>query len=138
MNKREQLVKDIGEKVISELFDQVSRDYNIEYDEYGFDKASIFIQFNHEYGNSQCDVEVSVCWPGGEVECNLYGVESIHKGRYKTLDCLAIAVEEYVADNLDTEDLLDAIKEDYSEACADEWQTHGFASEADYYHWRYG
>lgn len=140
MTKREQIINGIVEQIESDLYEKAKKDYHIEYDEYGFDNASIGIQFGFEFGNGNCDVECSVSWNGKgvDMECLLYGTEGHKEKCYKSLSCLEEAVNNMLAENLDTDDLLDAIKEDYREACADEWQTHGFASEADYYHWRYG
>lgn len=139
MSKREDLIKAIGEKVVSDLYEKVKKDYHIEYDEYGFVNASISTQFGYEFGNGYCDVECSVVWQskGVDIECLLYGTEGHKEKCYKKLTRIEEAVNNYLVENLSTDDLLDAIKEDYRDACADEWEQHGFASASDYYNWRY-
>lgn len=136
MSKATELVKAIGEKVIDELngFD----DYDIEFDEGDLYSASISANFGYEYGNSGCDIECNVSWPGGDIEVNIYGCEGIHEKRYKMLDRLEEAVSGYVDEHLDTDDLLSCIKDKYRNDSADEWEDHGFRDAADYYSWRYG
>ncbi len=140
MNKREKLIKAIGDELIDKLF-KLENEYQYEADEYGFESASYGVQINYEYGNSNCDVECSVTWKSrgsADIECIVYGCEGIHEKRYKMLDCIEKAVQEYVEDNLDCECLLDAIEDDLREASMDEWELHGFRDAADYYHYRYG
>lgn len=140
MSKKEELVKAIGEKLIDELF-ELKNEYKYEADEYGFDSASYGVFIYYEYGNSGCDVECNVIWKSrgsADIECLVYGSEGIHEKRYKKLDCIEKAVQEYVENNLDCECLLDAIEDDIREANMDEWERHGFRDAADYYHYRYG
>ena len=144
MSKREELIKELGDLIIDKF--ETIDDYDIEYDEQGFDNASISYQFSFEYGNASCDVEVYVSWAsrsGGEIEIVLDGTESKTKNpdgkpRFKKLDRINDAVFKYVDEKADLDSLLDGIEEDYQNACSDEWNDHGFASEADYLHWRYG
>lgn len=48
------------------------------------------------------------------------------------------AVNEQVAETLNTDQLLDAIYERARSDSYDEWDDHGFRDAADYYSWRYG
>ena len=138
MNKREKLISDLGDQIICSLesFD----DYEAEYDDMGLDNASLGGSDVYKYGNAQCDVEYSVLWnrDGVSIECLLYGTKGIHKGRYKTLERIEEAVNQYVVDNLNTDELLSSIEERHRECCEDEWESHGFSDAMDYYSWRYG
>ncbi len=140
MSKREELIKAIGDELIDKLY-QLDKDYNYEADEYGFESASYGVSIYYEYGNSGCDIECNVSWKSrcsADIECLVYGSESIHEKRYKNLDCIEKAVQEYVENNLDCECLLEAMEDDLREAYADEWEQHGFRDAQDYYSWRYG
>ena len=140
MSNREELIKSIGDKIVDELFKKVNDEYSIEYDEYGFDCASINAQFGYEYGNGYCDVSCYVSWKSkssADVECSLDGCEGKKEKCYKKLDRLNDAVQVYVDEHLDTDELLEVIEDDHREACADEWECHGFRNEADYINWRY-
>ena len=140
MSKGKELVKSIGDKLIDKLF-ELEHEYDYEADEHGFEWASYSVFINYEYGNSQCDVECIVFWKSrsnATIECLVYGCEGIHENRFKNLECIEKAVQEYVENTLDTDDLLDAMEEDLREANMDEWECHGFRDAADYYSWRYG
>jgi len=140
-NKVEKMVKAIGEKLIDELF-ELKNDYKYEADpEFGGYEAFYSISSGYEYGNAYADIECSVNWPyrgGATIEVIIYGAEGIHEKRYKKLDRLQQAVQDYLNENLNTEDLIDAIVEDLREANEDEWESHGFRDASDYYHYRYG
>lgn len=129
-----ELVKNLGEAVTEHLFD-IDDDYEYEADEYGFYSASIKCSFYFEYGNSGCDVFCSVLWGSDvHIECELEGSEGIHEKVYKSLERIEQCVNKYLDENLDTDELLDAIRENYVDSFYDEWNEHGFRDEADYLH----
>lgn len=140
--KRDELIKAIGDKLIDGIF-EIDPD-NYEYDpdpEFGGFDASTHKCIPIEVGNGCCDVDFSVTWPyrgGSSIEVILNGGEGKKEKTWKNLDRLNDAVESYVQEHLDTDDLLSAIKDDIREANEDEWESHGFRDAADYYHWRYG
>ena len=138
MNKKaEELVKAIGEEIIEKL-NKLEDDFDYEYDEDGLYKASYGVSLTYNYGNSCCDIECSVDCKMYEVECCIYGNEGIHKDRYKNLECLEYAVNDYLEKNLDISNLRILMEEKVRESYEDEWESHGFRNAADYYSYRYG
>lgn len=141
MNKRETLIKTIGDKLIDGLY-ELDDNYTYEADgEFGGREADCESSAYIEFGNGACDAECTVVWPYNKcasIEVILHGTEGIHEKRYKNIDNINDAVQEYIEKNLDVDVLLDAMLDDLRESSMDEYQRNGFASERDYLQWRYG
>jgi hypothetical protein len=140
--KRDLLIACLGDAIIERLY-ELDDNYTYEADcEFGgFEASCSCYCFTFEWGNGECEAEATVTWPYGKeatLEVILYGGEGKVKNAYKDLSNLEKAVTEYVDENLDTGELLDAMLDDLREAYEDEWQSHGFRDERDYLTWRYG
>jgi hypothetical protein len=140
--KRDLLIACLGDAIkerLYELDDNYTYEADVEFG--GFEASCSCYCFTFEWGNGKCEAEATVTWPynkSASLEVILYGGEGKVKNAYKDLSNLEKAVTEYVDENLDTGELLDAMLDDLREAYEDEYQRNGFASERDYLTWRYG
>lgn len=140
--KRDLIIANIGKAIEEALYDfddNYSYDYDCEFG--GFEADCRTGSFEFKFGTGKCEVEATVTWPyhkSPSIEVNLYGYEGKAEKAFKSLSNIEKAVQDYLDEYLDTQELLDAMIEDIRESYEDEWQSHGFRDAADYYSWRYG
>lgn len=76
------------------------------------------------------DADIDLCYKKGEVEVTIYHCgEKDHDSRN---------LQNYLAENLEDCIDWDAIREEWNEGYMDEYQRHGFSSEADFWRWKEG
>ena len=124
-------------EVIKEIFDKLE-DALYEQDEFDFEKkfcgvdASISASIEYKNTTIQCIVSYN--------PHNKDWMEVIIEpdNEKHSLTNLEEAVNDYFEKNFDMKALLDVMEDKVIENEEDEWTSHGFRNEADYYHWRYG
>lgn len=139
--KRDLLIACLGDAIKERLYElDDNYTYDADYEFGGFEASCSCYCFTFEWGNGACEAEATVTWPyrgKASVEVIVYGNEGRAEGSFKDLSCIESAVEGYLSEYLDTDELLEAMRDKMRGDSEDEWQRHGFRDEADYYSWRY-
>lgn len=130
-SRKETIIKEIFDKLEDALYEQDEFDIEKEV-EFGGVEASISASI--EYKN--CTIECTVSYHAHSkdwLEVIIYPDNEKH-----SFANLEEAVNDYFEKHFDMEALLDEMEDKVIENEEDEWTSHGFRNEADYYHWRYG
>lgn len=137
--KRDVIITDLANAIIERLY-ELDDNYTYEADDEfgGFEATCSAYCFEFKWGTGECEAEATVTWPyrgKTNVEVLIYGYEG--HAKTKSLANIEKAVSDYLAEHLDTQELLDAMTDKMRSDSCDEWQEHGFRDAADYYSWRY-
>lgn len=128
-----QIIENISKRVIDKFFDFDNNDYNFEgavvEPENGIYEAErLSISFYIEIGTHTIDCALSMT--GKKVDY----IEAIFEEGFENIQ---EAVNNYLEENLDTSELWSLAFDDVRENSMDEYQRNGFASAADYWHYRF-
>lgn len=127
--KRDEIVKEIFDKVEEALYEQ---------DEFDFEQ---------KFGGVDASISASIEYKNTTIQCivsyhahNKNWMEVIIEpdNEKHSLANLEKAVNDYFEKNFDMKALLNEMEDKVIKNEEDEWTSHGFRNEADYYHWRYG
>lgn len=128
-SRKETIIKEIFDKLEDALYEQDEFDFE---QKFGGVDASISASIEYKNCNIQCIVSHNAR--------NKNWMEVIIEpdNEKHSLVKLEEAVNDYFEKNFDMKALLDVMEDKVIENEEDEWTSHGFRNEADYYHWRYG
>lgn len=127
------------ETIIKEIFDKL-KDALYKQDEFDFEGDC-------EFGGVDASISASIEYKNATIQCivshnahNKDWMEVIIEpdNEKHSLANLEEAVNDYFEKNFDMKALLNEMEDKVIENEEDEWTSHGFRNEADYYHWRYG
>lgn len=128
-SRKERIIKEIFDKVEEALYEQDEFDFE---QKFGGVDASISASIEYKKCNIQCIVSHNAH--------NKDWIEVIIEpdNENHSLANLEESVNDYFEKHFDMKALLDEMENKAIENEEDEWTSHGFRNEADYYHWRYG
>lgn len=124
MKKVDEIVQNIADLAIDSLFG---------FDDYDIDGDDCSIRTFFDFQSCNVDCTYRHYGRKHDIEILLNPDNDRH-----SLELLEDAVNKKVEEKLDCDELLDVILDKARDDSMDEWQSHGFRDEADYYHWRYG
>lgn len=128
-SRKETIIKEIFDKLEDALYEQDGFDFEQKFD--GVD-ASISASIDYK----KCAIQCIVSHHAHNKNWMEVIIEPDNEKR--SLTNLEEAVNDYFEKNFDMKALLDEMEDKVIENEEDEWTSHGFRNEADYYHWRYG
>lgn len=125
-------IENIGKWAIEQLFDIQNHEYEYE--------GACYEPENNLYEPAKASVSFYAEYKGHDVSLYVsYGSDKIVEVFFDedNRDNINDALEKYMNDNFDFKEFFSLIQDDVRENSMDEWQSHGFADEADYLRYRY-
>lgn len=128
MKKIDTFVANIAQQLVDKLN---KAEYCIYYDACGRQAITADAHIDLE---DKCRIEAYYYWRQDDKGTDVTLYPANEKRSYFTLED---AINAKVNELLDPDDFRESVLDLESEEDMDEWQSHGFRDEADYYHWRY-